>query len=199
MLEESGALLLRCVPVLKRMTDDEFFELCQENHELHIERTSAGDLVIMPPTGSEGGIIEGDFGALLNIWTKRDGTGVMFSPSAGFALANGAVRSPDASWIEGSRWNALPPDRRKKFAAICPDFMAEIRSSSDALVDLQDKMAEYIANGARVGWLIDPIARTLHVYAPSHPVQVIDDPQVISVDPVLPGFSVDFPALWRKD
>jgi Uma2 family endonuclease len=196
--EECGALVLRSVPILRRMSSDEFFELCQQNRDLRIERTRDGDLVIMPPTGSETGTISADFTTDLNIWARKNGSGRVFDSSSGFTLPNGAVRSPDAAWIEGARWSALPAASREKFAPICPDFVAEIRSPTDSLVEVQEKMHEYIANGARLGWLIDPVARKLYIYAAAQPVQVIEDPQVVDAGPLLPGFSVDFPSLWRR-
>lgn len=198
MSAESGALVLRCVPTLRNMRDDEFFELCQRNRDLRIERTQDGDLVIMPPTGSEAGRLDAVFNAVLTNWALADGTGIAFSSSSGFTLPSGAVRSPDAAWIERSRWASVPAESREKFAPLCPDFVVEIRSPSDVVADLQAKMQEYMANGARLGWLIDPVGRKLFIYSGSGPLRIIDDPQVISAGAPLSGFSVDFPMLWRR-
>lgn len=193
---EGGGLVLRGAPFLKRMDDHEFFDFCQQNRELRIERTSTGDLVIMPPTGSETGRIESNINAELNLWAREDGSGVAFGSSAGFTLPSGAVRSPDAAWIERARWLALSEDSRRRFAPVCPDFVVEIRSASDALAELQSKMEEYLANGTRLAWLIDPVERRVHVYAPGAAVRVLDDPTDVSGGPVLRGFRVAMHAVW---
>ena len=125
-----------------------------------------------------------------------DGTGLAFDSSAGFTLPNGAIRSPDASWVRRERWNALTPDQQEKFAPLCPDFVVELRSRTDRLSDLHDKLQEYIDNGARLGWLIDPIDKRVYVYRPGQPVESLDDPATLSGDPVLTGFVLPVRELW---
>jgi len=123
-------------------------------------------------------------------WAKADGTGIAFSSSTGFVLPNGAERSPDLAWVRRARWEALSQDERERFPPLCPDFVGEIRSRSDWLSRLQEKVQEYIDNGARLGWLLDPLERKVHVYRPGEPVVCLDDPETISGDPVLPGFTL---------
>ncbi|MBI3756774.1 MAG: Uma2 family endonuclease [Deltaproteobacteria bacterium] len=179
-----------------KLTEEQFMELCQENPELRLELTAQGELVIMPPTGSEGGWRSGRVFFFLTLWTDQDGTGLSFDSSTGFTLPNGAIRSPDASWIQRERWTALTKAQREKFAPICPDFVIEVRSLTDRLSDLLEKMQEYLDNGARLGWLIDPIDKRAYMYRPGQPVETLDNPQSLSGDPVLPGFRLNAQELW---
>jgi Uma2 family endonuclease len=183
-------LVLHLAPVIE-VSDQQFFELCQLNRDLCIERTSQGDLVIMPPTGGETGRMNFELTALFGRWVQADGTGVGFDSSTGFTLPNGATRSPDLAWVKRQRWEALTPEQRRGFAPLCPDFVLELRSPSDALAYMQAKMQEYLDNGAQLGWLIDPIERKVYVYRPRAPVECLDDPSTLSGDPVLPGFVLD--------
>jgi len=178
------------------MTDNQFFEFCQLNRDLRIERSAQGDLIIMAPTGSETDGRNFDLIGQLWAWTRQSGTGIGFGSSGGFTLPNGAVRSPDAAWIKLSRWEAIPPEQRQKFAPICPDFVTELRSATDSLKVLQDKMQEYIANGTSLGWLIDPLERKVYVYRPAAPLEELDNPATVSADPVLPGFVLNLSRIW---
>ena len=182
--------------LLKPMTDDEFFNFCQRNRELRIEMDQYGEIIIMSPTGSETGGFNFDLIADFAIWSRADGSGKGFDSSTGFTLPNGAKRSPDLSWIKLDRWLAIPPEQRKKFAPICPDFVVEIRSESDSLPALQNKMQEYIENGASLGWLVDVSNRKLHVYQPSVPIQILDKPNEVSGEPLLKGFVLQMKAFW---
>ena len=178
------------------MTEDRFIELCADNGDLRLELTAEGRLVIMPPVFSESGWQELEVATQVAVWAKQDGTGRAFSPSAGFTLPNGAVRAPDVSWILTSRWEALRTDQREGFANICPDFVIELRSLSDSLAEVQCKMAEYMENGVRLGWLIDPQNQRVHVYRPGQPVEILEEPAGVSADPVLAGFEMDLSAIW---
>lgn len=178
------------------MTDDEFFDFCQRNRELRIEMDKYGEITIMSPTGSETGGLNFDLIADFSMWARSDGTGKGFDSSTGFILPNGAKRSPDLSWIKLDRWLAISPEQRKKFAPICPDFVVELRSESDTLSTLQDKMAEYIENGAKLGWLIDVISQKGYVYQPGVPVQTFDKPSEMSGEPLLKGFVLQMKAFW---
>ena len=188
-------LVLRLRPALE-LTEDQFFDLCQINGDLRIERTADGVLELMPPAGSTTGYRNADVTTQLGMWAKQDGRGLAFDSSAGFTLPNGAARSPDASWIERSRWENVPPDERDRFAPICPDFVIELRSPSDRLATLQAKLAEYLASGSRLGWLLDPPTRQVYVYRPGAPVERLEGPDVVSGDPVLPGFRLDLREIW---
>ncbi len=179
------------------MTEEQFVEFCAQNSELRIERTEEGALEIMPPTFIDTGNRNFEAVVDLGIWARQDGRGVGFDSSTGFTLPNGALRSPDAAWVLRSRLDALTEEGRMGFGHICPDFVIEIRSSSDRLSTLQAKMQEYIDNGARLGWLIDPIGRRAYVYRPGVAVEVLDMPQTLSGDPELAGFALDLGAIWE--
>src|SRR6266404_2835327 len=165
------------------LSDEQFLQLCQENPELRIEMNAKGDLVIMPPTGMKTGERNGTFTFHFVGWAKRDGSGVAFDSSTMFTLPNGAKRSPDASWIKKERWDALTKKQQEGIGSFCPDFVVEIRSPSDRLSFLQEKMQEYLDNGARLGWLIDPMNKQVYIYRPGQAVTVLDDAETLSGDP----------------
>jgi Uma2 family endonuclease len=178
------------------MTEAEFFRFCQINRDLRVERTAAGELIIMPPTGGETSSGNAAITARLYLWAERDGTGVVFDSSGGFRLPNSAVRSPDASWVLKSRLAEIPRAKRKKFPPLCPDFIIELRSETDGLAQVQAKMREYKENGARLGFLIDPKTRRVHVYRPGRRAEILHDPKTVSGEPVLPGFALDLGEIW---
>jgi Uma2 family endonuclease len=178
------------------LTEDQFYEFCQLNGDFRIERNPAGELVIMPPTGSETDERNFDVIVQLGIWVKQDGTGVRFGSSGGFTLPNGAVRSPDAAWIKRDRWEAIPVELRKKFAPICAEFVIELRSETDKLRILQDKMQEYIDNGTQLGWLIDRKQRRVFIYRPNIAVEQLDNPKTLNGEPLLLGFVLDLSQVW---
>jgi Uma2 family endonuclease len=177
-------------------TDEELYELCARNPELRIERTAEGEIVIMTPTGGASSHRSLEVAIALGAWAKRDGTGVAFDSSGGFVLPNGAMRAPDASWVARSRLEEVPPEARERFLPLCPDFVVEIRSPSDGLADLKAKMEEYRGNGARLGWLIDPEGRRVHVYRPEREVETLEDPPRLAADPELPGFLLGLAPIW---
>ncbi|MBD2500215.1 Uma2 family endonuclease [Anabaena azotica] len=192
----SSPLIIQ-IPPSMQMTDEQFFEFCQVNRDLQIERDKCGHISIMPPTGSESGNREFNIGLQLGIWSEQDGTGIAFSSSTGFTLSTGAERSPDASWIKLERWNTLSPQQQQRFAPICPDFVVELRSPSDNLQPLKDKMAEYMQErGVQLGFLIDRKNRQVYIYRPQQPVQCLDNPDTVSGDPVLPGFVLNMSKIW---
>jgi Uma2 family endonuclease len=193
--DSDNYLVLQMSPVWE-MSADSFFDFCQLNSHLRIERTATGKLVIMAPAGSETGNRNAKLMQQLSNWTDRDGSGIEFDSSAGFILPNGATRSPDASWISLTRWNSLSAEQKTKFAPICPDFVVELRSPSDTLKLLQDKMQEYIDNGTFLGWLIDRTSRQVFIYTPDNKVKTLDNPQTISGDPVLSGFVLNLAEIW---
>jgi Uma2 family endonuclease len=196
-ITETPPLVLCLAPAIE-MTDQQFFALCQLNRDLRIERTSQGDLVIMPPTGGETGRMNFELTGLFGQWVRADGSGIGFDSSTGFSLPNGAIRSPDLAWIKRSRWQALTPQERREFPPLCPDFVVELRSPSDPLEHVQAKMREYLDNGAQLGWLIDPIERKVYIYRPQVAVECLDRPQTISGEPVLPGFVLDMAKVWSS-
>jgi Uma2 family endonuclease len=173
------------------LSDDQLSEFCQVNRDLRIERNARGELLIMPPAVSDMGDRNAELTTQLRNWAKRDGSGKSFDSSAGFRLPNGAVRSPDASWLPLTRWNALSAEEKKQFAPLCPEFVVELRSASDRLRALQEKMQEYLDNGAEMGLLIDPERQRVHVYRRNREVEILDDPEAVACDRVLPGFVLD--------
>ncbi|MCJ2544660.1 Uma2 family endonuclease [Thermostichus vulcanus] len=178
------------------LTDEAFEQLCRSNPNLRLERTAQGELIAMAPAGSESGRQNLSLSAQLWYWNQQAKLGVTFDSSAGFTLPNGAIRSPDAAWIEKTRWERLSSEQRRKFAPICPDFVLELKSPSDELSTLQAKLQEYIDNGAQLGWLIDPELQQVHVYHPGQTVQVYSRPDTLPGDPVLPNFVMDFTLIW---
>lgn len=171
-------------PAIVQMTRAQFYEFCQANQDLRIERTATGEVIIMPPTFSDTGNRNFNVAAQLWNWTEQNGTGVGFDSSTGFTLPNGATRSPDASWIKSDRWNALTEGEKASFAPLNPDFVIELRSASDTLSSLQTKMQEYIDNGAVLGLLIDRKHRTVHIYRPNHTPEILDNPETVSAEPL---------------
>ena len=183
------------LPSIKSMSTEQFYEFCQANDDLRIERTASGEVIIMPPAFSDTGNRNFKIAVQLGNWAELDGTGEPFDSSAGFTLPNGATRSPDASWIKLERWNALTEEQKASFAPICPDFVIELRSQSDTLSGLQDKMQEYIANGASLGWLIDRKNRKVYIYRPNQEPEILDNPETVS-GAVLPGFVLRMAKIW---
>lgn len=169
-------------------SDEEFARFCEENPDLRIEMTKEGEMIIMMPLFPSGGNKEFELSTQFGVWVKADNTGLGFSPSTVFTLPNGAKRSPDVSWIRRERWDALSEEQKNSFTRICPEFVIELRSKTDRLKPLQAKLAEYIENGAQLGWLIDPIEKKVHVYRPAAPVETLDNPAEISGEPLLKGF-----------
>lgn len=173
------------------LTDEQFYQLCQANRDVRFERSAKGHLIVMPPTGGETGRRNADLTTDLNLWNRQTNLGVVFDSSSGFKLPSGANRSPDAAWVKLERWEALTLEQREKFLPLCPDFVIELRSVSDDLQPLQDKMQEYLDNGLRLGWLIDPQNRSVGIYRSSQDVDMLQSPKTLSGEVVLPGFVLD--------
>lgn len=183
------AITFNLSPIID-LTDEQFFQLCQNNRDLRIERTAQGELILMPPTGWESGSRNAKLTQRLGNWTDVDGTGVAFDSSTGYKLPNGANRSPDASWISKERLEALNPDPAK-FLPMAPDFAVELRSATDSLRATQQKMQEYIACGVRLAWLIDPQNQQVEIYRLGQNVEVLRSPTSLSGEDILPGFVID--------
>jgi Uma2 family endonuclease len=181
---------------LSQMSDAQFYEFCLTNPDLRIERNANGEIVVMPPAFSDTGNRNGRIFGQLFVWAEADGTGEVFDSSSGFTLPNGAMRSPDAAWILSERWNALLPEQQASFAPIAPDFVVELRSSSDTLASLQDKMAEYVANGVQLGLLIDRKSRQVHIYRPEQAPKILEEPESVNCGPELPGFELKMVKVW---
>jgi Uma2 family endonuclease len=188
--DKPSAELTKLPPDISYLTDDQFFEFCALNRKLRIERTAEGRIIIMSPTGGETGRRNAEINRQLANWARQDGTGIVFDSNTEFRLPNGATRSPDASWVLKSRWEAIAEPEREKFPPICPDFVVELLSPSDNLEETKLKMEEYIANGARLGWLIDPKNKRVWARAGGS-LQTLERPTAVSADPILPGFTLD--------
>jgi Uma2 family endonuclease len=173
------------------LTDEQFYQLCQENDNWQFERTITGGLIIMSPTGGNTSRRNLKIATQLEIWNNRTKLGVVFDSNGGFKLPKGNDRAPDASWLTLEKWNSLTPEQQDQFIPLCPDFVVELRSPSDKLAKIQEKMAEYLDNGARLGWLIDPQRKVVEIYRPSQPVEILQSPQNVLGEDVLPEFSLD--------
>jgi Uma2 family endonuclease len=192
----SSPIVLR-MPSDLQMTDEQFFDFCQVNHDLRIERNQFGDISIMPPTGSETGNRNFNLALQIGVWAEKDGMGICFDSSTGFILSTGAERSPDVSWIKLDRWNNLTSKQQQKFAPICPDFVIELRSSSDNLQPLKEKMEEYMKEpGIQLGWLIDRKNRKIYIYRPGISEECLDNPATVSGESILPGFVLNMTKVW---
>jgi Uma2 family endonuclease len=178
------------------LTDEQFFQLCQNNRDLRFERTGAGELIIMPPTGSETGDRNADLTYQLRAWSRQNQLGKSFDSSTGFKLPNGAERSPDASWVKMERWNVLTQVEKERFAPLCPDFVVELMSPNDSAEKARAKMREYMDNGARLGWLINRQQQQVEIYHPNREVEILSSPQTLSGEDILPGFVLDLAEIW---
>ncbi len=175
------------------LTDEQFYQLCQDNENWQLERTAKGELVIMPPIGGVSGNREADLNAEVVIWNRQTQLGRVFSSSTIFRLPNGGNRSPDVAWVANERWDSLTLEEQEKFPPLCPDFVIELRSRTDSLTQLQEKMQEYLNSGLRLGWLINPQSQQVEIYRLNQLVEVIQLPASLSGENVLPGFVLDLP------
>ncbi|NJM67097.1 MAG: Uma2 family endonuclease [Acaryochloris sp. RU_4_1] len=183
-------LTLTLDPVI-HLSDEQFYQLCQVNRDIKFERTATGELIIMPPTGGETGKRNLGLSGQLWLWNQQTQQGEGFDSSTCFKLPNGADRSPDAAWVKLERWQVLTPEQRQKFPPLAPDFVMELRSTTDSLVALQKKMQEYLENGVCLGWLINPQDQQVEIYRPGQGVEVLQSPTQLSGEDVLPGFVLD--------
>lgn len=184
------------IPQTFKVTHEQFQQIAAVNRDLRLERTATGELIIMAPTGSETGNRNLDIEGQLWLWNRQTKLGVAFNSSSGFKLPNGADRSPDASWVKLERWQTLTPKEREGFAPLCPDFVVELRSKSDNMEPLREKMREYIANGSRLGWLIDRKNQKVEIYRQNQDVEILNNPSTLSGEEVLPGFVLDLTDVW---
>jgi Uma2 family endonuclease len=201
-----NALTLQLPPVLK-LTDEQFAQLTAANQDLQLELTAKGELIIMPPTGGETGNRNFEVYIDLGIWNRQTRLGKAFDSSTGFRLPKGGTRSPDASWVRIERWNALTQEQRKKFLPLCPDFAVELVSETDSeavaslraseVEETRSKMQDYVDNGLRLGWLINPRTRQVEIYRPNQAVEVLQSPATLSGEDVLPGFLLDLQPIFE--
>ena len=178
------------------VTHEQLVQLAIANRDLQLERTAAGELIVMPPTGGDTGNRNLEIEGQLWLWNRQTKLGKAFNSSTGFHLSNGADRSPDASWVRQDRWDALTSEQQDGFVPLCPDFVLELRSKNDTMKSLRAKMREYRENGACLGWLIDRKNKKVEIYRQNQDVEVLDNPTTLSGEDVLPGFVLDLAEVW---
>jgi Uma2 family endonuclease len=183
------AITLNLEPITQ-FTHEQFYELCMANKDVPMERSPSGELIIMTPLGGISGKKEADYITDLNIWNRKTGLGEVFSSSTIFNLPGGGDRSPDAAWIKLDRWESLTLEQQEKFLPLCPDFVIELRSRTDRLKPLQQKIQEYLDSGLRLGWLINPQDQQVEIYRPGQAVETLPSPVTLSGKNVLPGFTL---------
>ena len=179
-----------------KLNDEQFLEFCRVNRDLRIERLATGEILVMPPAFSDTGNRNAKLLYQVMAWSEADGTGETFDSSAGFTLPNGSTKSPDVSWIKLDRWNQLSEEEQASFAPICPDFVIELRSSSDSLRHLQAKMKEYLENGVKLGILVDRKNQTVYIYRPNQEPQILEKPEIVNCSPELSGLLLKMKRIW---
>jgi Uma2 family endonuclease len=192
---DSSLVTLR-FPASRPLSDDELLALSSLNRDLRFERNAQGDLIVMPPAGGNSSERNAEITMQLMLWRKRTGKGEVFDSSGGFTLRNGALRSPDASWVSAARLERVKPEQQEKFLPLCPEFVIELRSPSDSLRVLQEKMQEYLDNGAELGWLLDPEKKRVYIYRPGAEVEVLEHPESLPGEPLLEDFTLDLRDIW---
>jgi Uma2 family endonuclease len=189
------ALTIDLSPIVQ-LTRPEFYKLCAANPDMKLERSPQGELIVMSPTGGETGSRNSDITTELNLWNRQAKLGKCFDSSTGFSLPNGGDRSPDAAWIPIAKWDALTPEEKQGFLPLCPDFVIELLSPSDTWKQGQQKMAEYMENGCRLGWLIDPKNKRVAIYRQGKAIEILEAPTTLSGEDVLPGFVLNMQIIW---
>lgn len=196
---DPAVIYARIPPDVFPMTNEQLVRFCEANQQLQVERTAAGEVILMPPVSLESGYRESEVIVQLRSWAKRNRTGVALTSSNGFFLPNGAMRSPDAAWLKKSRLKGITRQQKRSFPRLCPDFVVEVRSPNERLPALKAKMKEYIENGAQLGWLIDPYTEHVHIYSKVAPVRVLKRPRKLAGGCLLPGFVLDLKEIWDPD
>ncbi len=178
------------------MSDDDLLRFCAANDSLRVERDGSGDIVIMTPAGSETSRMNMRIGRLLDEWAETDGRGVTFDSNGGFKLPDGSVRAADAAWLRLACWEALSPAEQSHYAPVCPDFVIELRSPSDSLSRIEEKLTQWISNGVQLAWLIDPEQKSVTVYRPGQPTERHIDPDSMHGTGPVAGFELPFHRIW---
>lgn len=179
-----------------RLTEEQFEELCRNHADAKFELSAKGELIVMPPTSPESGWRNTKLTTKTDIWSEMNKTGIVFDSSTMFTLPNGAKRSPDVSWMTKEKWDSLSPSEKRGFSRVVPDFVMELLSPSDSLADTQMKMEEYIENGVRLGWLIDPLEQKVHIYRANGEVEILNNPETVSGEDILVGFELNVREIW---
>jgi Uma2 family endonuclease len=199
----STGILLRSVsfPLILRpfrpLNDDQLLEFCAANNSLRIERTPAGELIVMTPAGGTTSNLEGFLFRELDLFVEREGRGIAFNSNGGFSLPDGSVRAPDAAWVSSEKWNRLSREERAKFLPFCPEFVIELRSPSDALADLEQKMSDWLSNGAQLAWLVDPQRKLAVIYRPDREPETLLQPELLHGEGPIAGFQLRMQRFWE--
>ncbi|MDJ0579639.1 Uma2 family endonuclease [Crocosphaera sp.] len=182
--------------VITKINDEQFFKLCRNNPELKLEQNQNGEIIIMSPTGGETGKRNANLITDFGIWNRQKKLGQIFDSSTGFKLPLGSNRSPDVAYIQQERWDKLTQEEKEKFPPIAPDFVLELKSKTDSLKELQEKMQEYMNNGVKLGWLINPEKKQVEIYRQGQEKVILDNPQTLSGEDILPEFRLDLALIW---
>lgn len=178
------------------MSDEEFFHFCTQNRDLRIERDCNRLIYIMAPTAFDTGGFNSDINAELNLWNRKNKNGKVFDSSTGFTLPDRAVFSPDAAWISNEKISKLTKEQRNIFAPVCPDFIIELKSKSDTIPELQNKMLKWIENGCTLAWLLIPEKEEAHIYRSDGSIEIVKGfNKKLSGENMLPGFELDLSIL----
>jgi len=182
---------------LKKMNDGEFLRFCRDNDDVLIEMSAEGDLEIMPGTGGLTGKKNSFLNRKLGNWAEEAESGEVFDAQTFFKLNNGAKRMPDVAWVKTKRWDSLTREEQEGIVPFAPDFVIELRSKTDVLKDLQDKMQEYVENGVSLGWLIDPKSKQVFVYRQNEEIEILENPPEVSGESFLEGFTLNLKEIWE--
>lgn len=191
---EPARLVLR---PLFMMDEDQFFQLVLQNPDQPLEQNAQGEVIVMSPTGGNSGKRSGKIFQQLANWNDQHLRGEVFDAATLFRFPKGSARSPDATWIDKSRWDLLTEEQQESIAPICPDFVIELRSKTDRLDVLQDKLSEYLDNGVKLGWLVDPLLEQVHIYEAGKPVQLLEHPQTVAGTGCVEGFVLDLKGILK--
>jgi len=177
------------------MSDEALLHFCEANESLRVEREANGEIVLMTPAATKTSKMNLRIGRLLDEWAESSGHGVATGPDGGYTLPDGSMKAPDAAWVALDRWEMLPAESQG-FLSLCPNFVIELRSPSDGLAQMETKMEMWIANGAQVGWLIDPERRVVTIYRQGRPAEVLEQPEVVPGDGPIAGFELEMARVW---
>ena len=180
-----------------RLSDDQLLEFCAANDLFRIERNPAGELIVMTPAGGKTSNSESYLSRELDIWTEQDARGIAFNANGGFSLPDGSVRAADAAWLSLQKWNSLSSEQQSKFIPFCPEFVIELRSPSDSLTELEQKMSDWMANGAQLAWLIDPLRKLAVIYRPGQEPATLTRPEFLHGEGPVEGFVLKMQRLWE--
>lgn len=191
------AITLNLNPIIQ-LTDEQFYQLCQENQDVQLERNAKGEIIVMHPSGGETSRSNSALNLQVGIWNEQTQLGEVFDSNGGFSLPKGGDRAPDLAWVKKERWDSLTPEQKEKFLPLCPDFLIELLSPSDSLKKTQEKMQEYLDNGLRLGWLINRKTQQVEIYRQGQDVEILQSPATLSGEDILPGFILNMQKIWAS-